>query len=68
MRHAETLAPFLLAIVDVDADDHVGAGKPQALDHVEPDAAEAEYDRLAPGSTFAVLSTAPMPVVTPQPM
>ena len=36
----------LRAGVDVDADDHVGAGEPQALDHVEPDAAEAEHDRL----------------------
>ena len=66
--HAEALAPFLLAIVDVDADDHVGAGKPQALDDVESNAAESEYDALEPGSTLAVLRTAPMPVVTPQPM
>ena len=46
MRHAEALAPCLAVIVDVDADDHVGAGEPQALQHVEPDAAEAEHDRL----------------------
>src|SRR5208337_2566092 len=45
MRHAESLAPGLLAVVDVDADDHVGAGEPQALDDVEADAAEAEHDR-----------------------
>src|SRR5271157_4925953 len=48
MRHAESLAPGLLAVVDVDADDHVGAGEPQALDDVEADAAEAEDDRRRP--------------------
>ena len=68
VRHAEALAPRLLVVVDVDADDHVGAGELQPLDDVEADAAEAEHDALAPGSTLAVLSTAPMPVVTPQPM
>src|SRR6202048_4043527 len=52
MRHAEALAPFLFAIVDVDADDHVRAGKPQPLDHVEPDAAEPEYDALGTGLHF----------------
>ena len=45
MRHAEALAPGLLGRVEVDADDHVGAGEPQALDHVEADAAEPEHDR-----------------------
>ena len=49
MRHAEALAPFLLAVVDVDADDHVGAGKPQPLDDVEADAAEPEHDGLGAG-------------------
>ena len=49
MRHSEALAPFLPGIVDVDADDHVGAGKAQALDHIETDAAEAEDDRLCAG-------------------
>src|SRR5579863_322841 len=44
MRHAEAFAPALLLAVDVDADDHIGAGEPQALDHVEADAAEAEDD------------------------
>src|ERR1700678_4282522 len=37
VRHAEAAAPFLLGIVDVDADDLVGAHHPRALDHVEPD-------------------------------
>ena len=49
MRHAEALAPRLLVVVDVDADDHVGAGEPQPLDDVEPDAAEPEHDRLGAG-------------------
>src|SRR5262249_16861419 len=44
VRHAEALAPFLLVVVDVDPDDHVGAGKPQPLNDIEPDAAEPEYD------------------------
>src|SRR5262249_19602455 len=46
MGHAEALAPFLPGIVEVDADDHAGADQPQALDHVEADAAEAEDDAL----------------------
>src|SRR5215470_11865377 len=49
MRHAEALAPLLLAVVDVDPDDHVGAGEPQPLDHVEPDAAQAEDYALGAG-------------------
>src|SRR6185437_629954 len=43
MGHAEAAAPFVLGVVDVDADDLVGANHPRALDHVEPDAAEAEH-------------------------
>src|SRR5581483_8541148 len=43
MRHAETLAPGLLVVVEIDADDHVGAGEPKPLDDVETDAAEPEY-------------------------
>src|SRR5690606_15098896 len=46
--HAEALAPRLLAVVDVDADDHVGPGKAQPLDHVEADAAETEYHGSRP--------------------
>src|SRR4029078_12333946 len=41
--HAKTAAPVLLGIVDVDADDLVGAHHLRALDDVEPDAAETEY-------------------------
>ena len=49
VRHAEALAPGLLVRVEVDADDHVGAGKRAALDDVEADAAEAEHDGLRAG-------------------
>ncbi|MBA7651456.1 hypothetical protein ES703_59275 [subsurface metagenome] len=44
--HAESLAPRLALGVDIDADDHVGAGEPEPLDHVEADAAEPEHDRF----------------------
>ena len=46
MGHAEAAAPFFLGVVDVDADDLVGADHPRALDHVEPDAAEAEHHHV----------------------
>src|SRR5216683_1794497 len=46
MRHAEALGERLAAGIDVDADDHVGAGEAGALDDVEADAAEAEDDDI----------------------
>src|SRR6266851_4672502 len=46
MRHAEAFGERLAARVDVDADDHVGAGEPGALDDVETDAAEPENDDI----------------------
>jgi hypothetical protein len=49
MRHAEAFAPRLLLRVGVDADDHVGAGEPAALDDVEADAAEPEHHALGAG-------------------
>ncbi len=49
VRHAEAFAPGLLVRIDVDADDHVGAGEAKALDDVKPDAAEAEDDSLGAG-------------------
>jgi hypothetical protein len=49
MGHAEALAPAFLGRVDVDADDHVGADEPEALDDVEADAAEPEHDALGAG-------------------
>src|SRR5690606_26385872 len=42
VSHAEPLTPGLLPVVDVDADNHVGPDKAQALDDVEPDSAEPE--------------------------
>src|ERR1700704_427614 len=43
MRHAELLGERLARRVEIHADDHVGAGEPRTLDHVEPDAAQPEY-------------------------
>jgi len=42
MGHAEAPAPGLAVIVEIDAHDHAGTGKPQALDHVEANAAQSE--------------------------
>src|SRR5690606_12654816 len=42
--HADALAPGLLLVVEVDADNHVGPGEPQALDDIEPDATKTEHD------------------------
>src|SRR6185312_13675054 len=47
--HAEAAAPLLLAVVEVHADDLVGADHLQALDHVQPDAAEAEHHAVGAG-------------------
>src|SRR5579859_6060037 len=44
--HAELAAPFFFRIVDIDADDLVGADHPGALNDVEPDAAEPEHDDI----------------------
>src|SRR6266404_5599859 len=44
--HPKTLAPRLAVVVDIDPDDHVGAGEPQALQHVEPNTAQPKDDRL----------------------
>src|SRR5262249_22045626 len=46
MGHAEALAPFLLAVVDVDPADHLGPANPTALDPVEADPAEPEHHTL----------------------
>ena len=47
--HAHRLAEGLLVVVDVDADDHVGADHARALDHGEAHAAEAEDDDVGAG-------------------
>ena len=44
--HPKTLAPRLAVVVDIDPDDHLGAGEPQTLQHVEPDTTQAKDDRL----------------------
>src|ERR1700722_4899331 len=44
--HAESAAPVFLGIVDVDADDLVGADHLGALNDIEADAAETEYDDI----------------------
>ncbi len=44
MGHPEALAPTGLVVVDVDADDPVGADHAAGLDHVQADAAETEDD------------------------
>ena len=49
VRHAEALTPGLFIGISVDADYHVGADEAQALDHIEPDAAEAEDNALGAG-------------------
>src|SRR5437868_15199857 len=36
MRHAEAAAPFFLGVIDIDADDSVGAAQFRALAHIEP--------------------------------
>src|SRR5580692_97144 len=46
VRHAEPAAPVFLGIVDVDADDLVGAHHLGALDNIEPNAAQTEYDNI----------------------
>src|SRR5882724_12222716 len=46
MGHAEAAAPFLLAVIDVDADDLVGAHHLGALDDVKPDAAQSEHHHV----------------------
>src|SRR5262245_43570341 len=43
MGNAELAAPFFLGVIDVDANDLVGADHFRALDDVEPDAAKAKH-------------------------
>src|SRR3954466_11450794 len=44
--HAETASPLLLGIVDIDADNLVGADHPRTLNYVQSDAAKPEYDHV----------------------
>src|SRR5271169_149310 len=52
MRHAEAAAPFLLAVVDVDANDLVRAHHLGALDDVEPDTAKPEHHHIGTRSNL----------------
>src|SRR6201994_479138 len=47
--HAESTSPIRLGIVDVDADDLVGADHLGALNDVQPDAAETKHDNIRAG-------------------
>src|SRR6201996_9711353 len=44
--HPEPAAPIRLGVVDIDADDLVGADHLGALNDVQPNAAETEYDNV----------------------
>ena len=69
MSHAEFLGQRLAFGVQIHADDLVGADEARTLNDIEADAAQTRTPRhWRPASTLAVLMTAPMPVVTPQPM
>jgi len=67
-RSCRSARPFFLFRVEVDADDRLGADKAQALDDVEANAAEAEHGAVAGRLDLGGVVTAPIPVVTPQPM
>src|SRR5262249_49372225 len=49
MGHAEAATPIFLRIIDLHADDLVGADHPGALDHVEPDATQPEHHDVRAG-------------------
>src|SRR5262249_43484676 len=46
VRHAELLRESLLAGVDIHADDHVRTRHARALNHIQPDTAETEYNDI----------------------
>src|SRR6202035_3588750 len=66
--HAEALAPRLAVLVDVDPDDMSAPASRSPWMTLRPMPPSPNTMQLSPASTLAVLSTAPMPVVTPQPM
>ena len=66
--HAELLGEWLLVRVDVHADYPVRPDHAAALMTLSPIPPSPKITTLDPTSTFAVFTTAPMPVVTPQPM
>src|ERR1700743_21315 len=44
VSHAELLGHGLALRVDIDTDDHVGAGHARALDHIQADAAQTKHN------------------------
>ena len=68
MGHAKRSAHLDSVVVQIDTNDLIRTRKTQALKNVQADAAQTEHDSVEPISTLAVLITAPIPVVTPQPM
>ena len=68
MRQAEFFRDFAPRRIEIDADDLIGAGDAGALDHVEADAAKAEYRDVRAAEVARHPDMVRMPVVTPQPM
>lgn len=52
MRHAEFFAPFLLGIVHIHANNHLGASKAEPLYNIQADTAQAKYDGAASNLGF----------------
>src|SRR5215212_3654507 len=52
MGHAKAATPFLFGVVDINPNNLVGADHPGALDDVEPDAAEPEYNYVCARRDF----------------
>jgi hypothetical protein len=68
VRHAELLGERLAPRVDVNANDLGGPASRAPWITLRPMPPRPNTTTFAPGSTLAVLITAPIPVVTPQPM
>ena len=68
VRHAKLGRQFFFVGIEVDANNAAGSDQLGALNHVEANATQTEDGDGGTGSTFIVKATAPMPVVTPQPM
>src|SRR5260370_42011365 len=67
MRHAEAAAPFLLAVIEIDADDLVGADHPRALNHVEPEPAKPDHHNVPPRRALRAVAPSPDALVNPPP-
>ena len=68
MRHAELRPSASRAGLRSTPTIMLAPDHARALHDVEADAAQAEHHDVGAGLDLAVLITAPMPVVTPQPM